>query len=118
MGKKIGRLFFFGLLIYLVLSLVGRIFSLFQAEERVRVARRRLEEAKRRNEELAERLRYVESREFLEREARDKLGLGRRGEAVVILPKEVMKESLEKKEKKEEKLIPNWKKWVKVFFGE
>ena len=64
------------------------------------------------NEELKVKLQEAQSREFIEKIARDKLGLAKEGETVVILPPsepEVTKSA-------EEKIIPNWQKWWKLFF--
>jgi hypothetical protein len=44
------------------------------------------EQAKKKNEELLKQSAYVVSPYFIEKEAREKLGLGREGESVVLFP--------------------------------
>jgi len=116
MKRRIKRLLLFGFFLYLLISLGERVFSLWQAEERVRRIKRQWEEVRAKNEELVEKLGYVESEEFVEKEARDRLNLGKEGEVIIVLPKELVEKEVEKEEKKED--LPNWKKWVEVFFGD
>jgi len=58
-------------------------------------------------------LEYKKSDEFKEKEIRNKLGLAKEDEAVVILPKDGDKnpeaEILDQK--------ANWQKWKEIFFG-
>ena len=60
------------------------VWRLYRAGERVKAARVELGVAGARNEELKKRLVEVQSPGWLEREAREKLGLGKPGEVVVI----------------------------------
>jgi|DewCreStandDraft_4_1066084.scaffolds.fasta_scaffold00426_79 cell division protein FtsB len=72
----------------------------------------RLAEAKRQNASLQKELARVESNDFIEKEARNKLNLGREGETVVLLPPitpeftptPVVIENLQ-----------NWQKWMRLF---
>jgi hypothetical protein len=66
-------------------------------------------------QKLLEKRQYYQSEEFIEEEARNKLGLSRPGETIVILPPNVG-EILGQKEGIPEKEIPNWQKWWKLFF--
>lgn len=67
------------------------------------------------NRELKKKLSEVQSREFIEKEARNKLGLGKVGETIVIIPEEKLKMILGASQSAEIKL-PNWLGWLKVFF--
>lgn len=61
---------------------------------------------------LTEKLQYVKSNEFVEKEAREKLGLVKEGEHIVIAPpppQNTLKDG--QKDAKE-----NWKKWWELFF--
>ena len=72
---------------------------------------KQLEAQKKENNFLQQKLSYVKSNEFVEKEARDKLGLVKDNEYIVIAPDEEMeKEEFIKTED------PNWKKWLKLFF--
>lgn len=68
---------------------------------------------------LLEMREVVESDEFVEREAREKLGLAKPGEVVVILPPDDVLRRLAPKFEEEEFVEeqPIWKRWVGMFFG-
>jgi hypothetical protein len=70
----------------------------------------RFAKAKLENEQLQNEYNKVQSPEFIEKQARDKLNLGKEGEVAVILPPK----QGEAKPKEEIKPIelPVWKQWV------
>lgn len=80
---------------------------------KVKESEERLEELKRENETLKEELEYKTSDEFAEEEIRNKLGLAKEGETIVVLPKEGVNK---KQEAKGEKQKANWQKWWELFF--
>lgn len=67
---------------------------------------------KKENEELQKELARVQSPEYIEDMARDKLNLQKEGEVVVVLP-EI---SASPEPQTEITINPNWKKWWKLFF--
>ncbi|PJE67272.1 hypothetical protein COU95_03305 [Candidatus Shapirobacteria bacterium CG10_big_fil_rev_8_21_14_0_10_40_9] len=110
-----GILFLFGL--YLIVSFSRDILDLYQKSKGVEKEQLKLEELQIKNEELKKQLEYVKSAEFLEKEAREKLGLAREGEVVVILPENVEELiSANQPQISENQEEPNWKKWLKLFF--
>jgi len=115
--KRIFKLLVLVLGIYFIVSLLQQILSLWRAEERIRIAQRKVEEAKEKNEELVERLKYVQSEEFIEKEVRDKLGMGKGGETVVIVPKDLIEKEIKKAQKEEPEKVPNWRLWKEAFWG-
>lgn len=66
------------------------------------------------NEFLKQKLSYVKSNEFVEKQARDKLGLVKQGEFIVIGPGPVQKQKNEPLQIQDD--TPNYKKWWKLFF--
>lgn len=87
---------------------------LVRAGDRVRQAERELEAEEALGKELSEQLKYVQSDEFVEKEAREKLGLGKSGEVVVVLP------ILEQKSPSFAKATEgdaNWVKWGRLYLG-
>lgn len=72
-----------------------------------------LEDLKKKNEELKKELEYKESTQFAELEIRNKLGLAKPGETVVMVPKEETKN--QKPETRDQR--PNWRKWKELLFG-
>lgn len=68
-----------------------------------------------RNRQLKEKLLQIQSPEFIEEEIRDKLGLAKPGETVVVIPEEKLKSVLGASSSAVVRL-PNWLGWLKVFF--
>ncbi len=77
----------------------------------------KIEKLKQENEELQKNLEIVKSEEFIEKQLRDKLGMAKEGEIVVILPdaEEVKKFAPRIDEEEEVLPDPNWKKWIHLF---
>lgn len=95
----------------LVVSLTRSVFELSKKQDIVRRSQDELARLERENRELEEALAAAETPEFIEKTAREKLGLVKEGETVVVLPK-----TKEGQETISNKQIPNWKKWRDLFF--
>jgi cell division protein FtsB len=69
------------------------------------------------NDKLKDEVASVQGPEFIEKEVRDKLGLARPGEAVVVLPDESTLRSLAPQGITEADALPDpiWKRWLKLF---
>lgn len=67
------------------------------------------------NKELKNKLSQIQSPDFIEQEARDKLGLSKKGETVVIIPDDTLKLVLASSSAQITRL-PNPLGWLKVFF--
>jgi len=82
-------------------------------DERIKVERMQTE-----NVELQSRIVESQGSDFIEKQIRDKLGLSREGEAIVILPEESVVKSLSPPQTTQEDILPdpNWRKWFKLFF--
>lgn len=77
----------------------------------------RLEKINQENQKLSEQLQITSSSEFLEKQMRDKLGLAKEGEIIIVLPEpEIVKKLAPTLPQDEEvKLKPNWQKWLELF---
>lgn len=77
----------------------------------------RLEKINQENKKLAEQLQISQSEEFVEKQMRDKLGLAKEGEIIIVLPEpDIVKKLAPTLPKSEEvKLKPNWQKWLELF---
>ncbi len=77
----------------------------------------RLVKLRKENEELKKRAEEVGKDIFFEKEARNKLGLGKEGETIVVLPDDetLRKLALKREEEQDTLPDPNWKKWLKLF---
>lgn len=113
--KKI--LFFTVLLIslYIIKNLAESIYSLWQKQELLVSAQKELEREKQKHRELQTRVKIVESDDFLEEQARNKLFLVKEGEHEVIIPKSVLEASLGAKMASAAPL-PTWKQWFALFW--
>lgn len=111
MPNRLITFLIYGLCIVFIVNLSRSIYSLWSkgslVSEREDV-RKTLSEA---NAKFKEDLSEVESPEFIEREAREKLNLQREGEMVVVLPKRPQAVTTEAKSQD-----PNWLRWWKLFF--
>lgn len=99
-----------GLLMAIQMSL--NIWRVYRSGRRLEQARKQLDEAQRQQEELRKNLVYVQSPEFIEKEAREKLGMGRPGEVVLILPKFANKPS-----EISTPVLSSWQKWWRLYVG-
>ena len=99
--------------IVLVVSSSKRILNLRTTSQQVKDSEAQLENLRKENENLKKELEYKKSAEFAEGEIRNKLGLAREGEAVIILPKEEEKQLTTDNGQLTK---PNWQKWRDLFF--
>jgi len=75
----------------------------------------RVQEINKDNQELSELIKYLNTPEYAERQAREKLNLKKEGEQVVVLPPT---ESEGNVAGISEESIPNYKRWYNYFFGD
>lgn len=91
------------------------VWRLWKAGERIRDAEKQVKQEEQENQELRKRLTEVQSPEFIEKEAREKLGLGKEGETIVVLPKAELEPSFARASERRQ---PNWRKWWMLYVGE
>ncbi|MCR4325114.1 MAG: septum formation initiator family protein [Candidatus Curtissbacteria bacterium] len=105
----------FAVLFMLILVFNGakRLLALRTNSQEVTEAEVRLEELSRENENLQRELEYKKTERFAEEEIRNKLGLAKEGEVIVVLPKEEEKKQINLQQGQND---PNWKKWWSLFF--
>ncbi len=103
--------------LFLFFSLIRGVFKLSDSDKKIKEAEHRLRELEEEKKDLESKLSMIESEDYLEKQVRDKLGLVREGEIVVILPDaEIVKKFAPKIEENQEVLSEaNWKKWLKLF---
>ena len=113
--KKI--LFFVVLIasVFVIINLSRSIYTLWQKRDLIVDAERELVKQKQENQRVKSQLSYVESEEFIEEVARNKLLLVKPGEQGLLVAEDLIKEtsSPSANVRKED---PNWKKWLKLFF--
>ncbi len=109
--KKVLFIIIVFILLAIVNDLVHSIYDIWQKKDFVTEAQRELSLQKQENQRLKSALSYSQTQEFIEKAARDKLFMVKKGEQKVLLPKE-----LEQTLQKEKANIPNWKQWWNLFF--
>lgn len=101
------------LILGLIIKNIG--FSIFQLNHnstRVTNLKSQFIQEKQQQQFLKERLYYVKTNEFVENEAREKLGMVKEGELIVLAPPTENKKIIVDTENKN----PNWQKWWNLFF--
>ena len=102
-----------GIEFIIIVSLVGSIITIYKKKDVVGERNAALVRVESENARLKSRLSEVERPEFVEKEARDKLGLVKPGEVVVLVGKhataspDVLRSSTE---------LPRWQQWWQLFF--
>lgn len=91
------------------------VWRLSRSGERVESAKRELALAQAENDKLNKQLEIVKDPEFALGEAREKLGLGKPGEVVVILPSQSSNQAISNAKSPEN--ILNWKLWWDEYIG-
>lgn len=107
-------LFIVAVIVFLIIinNLVRSIYSIWQKDKLALDAEKQLSYQKEENERLKSALSYVQTQEFIEKEARDKLFMTKPNESIVLGSQEIQNDkSPTTKQNK-----PNWKKWVELFF--
>jgi len=111
--KKVAYFITIIVCIVIINGLVRSIYDLWNKQDLVVKAKEDLDQEKQKNQELKAQLSYVQSGNFIEEEARNKLFMVKPGESGVIVPAELIK----KKEDKAVVFISNWQQWVNLFVG-
>ena len=102
----------------MLISLTRNILKIRTFRGRLTETEERIEKLKSENEVLGEKLDTFQSDEYIEKQLRDKLGLAKEEEVVIVLPDEETVRKFAPKTEEEEEILPNpnWKKWFKLFF--
>src|SRR3989338_1957933 len=109
--KKILFIIVVVMLVVIINNLAYSIYDIWQKKDFVMQAQKELDFQKQENQRLKSALSYSQTQEFIERQARDKLFMVKKGEQRILLPQESEKEAQENKDN-----LPNWKQWLNLFF--
>ena len=111
--KRGWRAFLLVFLLLAVVSLAQNIINLINKGLVLKREKADLETLKKEKQRLEAELNYMKTNEFLEREARDNLGLVKEGETVAILPSE-NEDGRDKAEQGKSQGVSNWKQWWRL----
>lgn len=116
--KRYSGIIAISFLLILFISFFRNLTKSMQIQKRIENEEKKVEELKKENEELRAEREKVLSDVYIEKQIRDKLGLAKEGEYIVVLPEEEILRKLVPKQEEEKEILPdpNWKKWVN-FFG-
>jgi cell division protein FtsB len=88
------------------------IYDIWQKKDVISGVQSQLDFQKQENQRLRSALVYSKTSEFIEKQARNKLFMAKKGEQKVLIPQESQSfQGLQNKDNE-----PNWKKWWNLFF--
>ena len=109
--KKVLFIIIVVILLIIINDLAHSIYDIWQKKDYVAKAENELNLQKQENQRLKSQLSYSQTPEFIEKEARDKLFMVKKGEQRVLMPAESDKLTKGSKEN-----LPNWQQWWNLFF--
>jgi cell division protein FtsB len=101
--------------IILLVRLVNNISRLISVGGRVTGEEQKLAYAQLLNKQLKNELQEAQTPQFMEREAREKLGYGKPGEVVLVIPDQYQASNPKLQATTDN--TPNWIKWRKLYLG-
>lgn len=116
MIKKIALTVAILALVVIVYKLFNQISNTLNVSNRLNKQVESLSKAEIKNRELKEKLSQIKSPQFIEEVARNKLGLAKPGETIVIIPDEKIRQILGASQTALTRL-PNWLGWLKLFWN-
>ncbi len=102
-------------ILFVVYNLINQIIEATRSGERLSQAADAVYKLEVTNKQLKNKLSQIQSLEFIEEEIRNRLGMSKKGETVVVIPEEKLKSVMGTSQALEVRL-PNWLGWLKVFF--
>ena len=113
---------FYGLLVLilaliLISSSLNSVSRIGKAGEKVKEVEETIDKLENENKDLEERLENIKSEAYVEKQLRDKLGLAKEGEVVLVLPEEDVVREFAPKVESEDDFLPesNLEKWARLF---
>lgn len=105
--------FALGAVLVVVMLFAGRIIlQKFQVDSEISKLQDQIEKIKKNNEQLSYLVKYFDTPEYQEKQARERLNLKRDGEYVVVLPQNINNQEAPESAEK-----PNAKQWFNYFFS-
>ncbi len=99
-------------LLFIIKNIVGSILTLRQNSRIVTTLKGKERDEQQKKQFLKQQLYFVNTPQFVENEAREKLGMVKPGEHIVLAPPPIDKQIT----KPIEDNSPNWERWWKLFF--
>lgn len=115
MVKKIAVISGIALGLVLLFNLSRQIYDSLEVSHRLDTEAGRITDLQKKNSELKKKLAEVGSLPFVEQQARDKLGMAREGETVMIIPQTEIEKVLGAREEVKKAVAPYWEGWLRLF---
>ena len=106
------------MIVILGFSVIQNIGKFLQIKSDIRNEQAKIAKIQEQNQTLEKQLASSQDLSFVEKQVRDKLGLAKPDEAIVVLPDEDTLRKLAPQNSSENNSLPdpNWKRWEKLFF--
>lgn len=113
----IGLLSALAMFLVLLSSLIKSVKRINEGQNIIEKNKVRLEKINEENEKLKAQVNTIQSDEYMEKQLRDKLGLAKEGEIVIVMPEAEIVKKLSPVIPEEEVIKPktNWQKWMELF---
>ena len=100
-------------MLLIINSLIRSIYELWNKQDLLTSAQQELDAQKLKNLKLKAEFSYTQTPQFIDEQAHNKLFLVKPGEQSVFISQKLIQKEAEKKAKDN---IPNWQKWLQLFF--
>lgn len=111
--KKVVFILIVIVMLLIINSLSHSIYELWHKQDVLIFAQKELDAEKLKNQKLKAEFSYTQTPQFIDEQAHNKLFLVKPGEQPVLISQKLMQKTAEKKVKDN---IPNWQKWLHLFF--
>lgn len=116
MVKRIIQIVILCLVLIVAYNLLVQIIDALRSSDRLSAQAETVYQLEAKNRQLKNKLSRIQSPQFIEEEARNKLNLSKEGETTVIIPEDKLKLVMGVSSSAQEIRLPNWLGWWKVFF--
>lgn len=107
------KIFIIGLILYLFFAVGRVVYQSYTVNKQITGLKTEIENLRDANKQYEEKLLYYKSPSYREKIARERLGLQKPGEEVIVIVPEAKPKTTE--EKSDDK-VPNYRKWWNYFF--
>jgi len=111
--KKLLRLVIIIFCLYLIVTTAKAIIDLWKAGDKLTQRQQNLSFLKKEQEDLLRQKAAIDNPNYWEEMARDRLGLSKPGEKVIVIPQELL---VDQTPVASVDATPNWQKWAKLLF--
>ena len=103
--------------VFMIISLSRSVVDLWERQKIVKQEEKRLQEIEKKHDELAKTFETVQTNAFVEKEARERLGMAKAEDTVIIMDTSPLLQTKNEEGFIDQSIgVPNWKLWWQVFF--